>query len=52
MENFVKNNVTKDKYNMASSGFEGIVRKFTDIYVSIFQVEKKYSKKEIKFEIF
>lgn len=43
----VKNNVTKDKYNMASSGFEGIVRKFTDIYVSIFQVEKKYSKKEI-----
>ena len=43
----VKNNLTKDKYKMASSGVTGIMRKFTDIYVSIFQVEKKYSKKEI-----
>lgn len=30
-----------------NSGFEGIKRKFTDIYMSIFQIEKKYSKKEI-----
>ena len=29
------------------SGWEGIKRKFTDIYVSMFQIEKKYSKKEI-----
>lgn len=43
----VKNNLTNDKYKMASSGVNGILRKFTDIYVSIFKVEKKYSKKEI-----
>lgn len=30
-----------------ASGFEGIVRKFTDIYLSIFKIEKEYSKKEI-----
>lgn len=30
-----------------SSGFEGIKRKFTDIYMSIFQIEKNYSKQEI-----
>ncbi|MCQ2976940.1 MAG: transglycosylase domain-containing protein [archaeon] len=29
------------------SGFEGIVRKFTDIYISIFQLEKKYTKEQI-----
>lgn len=28
-------------------GWEGIKRKFTDIYVSMFQIEKQYSKKEI-----
>ncbi len=39
----VKNNYTSTK----SKGFEGIVRKFTDIYLSIFKVEKKYTKKEI-----
>ena len=39
----VKNNYT----STVSSGFEGIVRKFTDIYLSIFKVEKKYTKKEI-----
>ncbi len=39
----VKNNYTSTK----ASGFEGIVRKFTDIYMSIFKVEKKYTKKEI-----
>ena len=28
-------------------GFDGIVRKFTDIYMSIFKIEKDYSKEEI-----
>ena len=39
----VKNNYTSTE----ASGFKGIVRKFTDIYLSIFKVEKKYTKKEI-----
>ena len=39
----VKNNYT----SKVSSGFEGVKRKFTDIYMAVFQVEKKYSKKEI-----
>jgi len=39
----VKNNFT----STTSSGFEGIKRKFTDIYMAIYQVEKKYTKKEI-----
>ena len=39
----VKNNYT----STVASGFEGIVRKFTDIYLSIFKVEKQYTKKEI-----
>jgi len=30
-----------------ASGFEGIKRKFTDIYMSIFEIEKNYSKEEI-----
>ena len=30
-----------------ASGFEGIVRKFTDIYISIFQIEKNYTKEQI-----
>lgn len=42
-----KNNVTAEKYNMAASGLDGIKRKFTDIYVSIFELEKKYTKQEI-----
>lgn len=33
--------------SLEASGFEGIVRKFTDIYISIFKIEKDYSKKEI-----
>lgn len=32
---------------IASSGFKGIVRKFTDIYISIFLIEKNYTKEEI-----
>lgn len=39
----VKNHYTSTK----STGIEGIIRKFTDIYMSIFQVEKKYTKEEI-----
>lgn len=39
----VKNHFT----STTATGFEGIKRKFTDIYMSIFQVEKHYSKKEI-----
>lgn len=30
-----------------ASGIKGIVRKFTDIYLSVFKLEKKYSKQEI-----
>ena len=29
------------------SGIEGIIRKFTDIYLSVFVIEKKYTKEEI-----
>lgn len=39
-----KNDVTQDK---TSSGIKGIVRKFTDVYMSLEQIEKKYSKEEI-----
>lgn len=39
----VKNTFTSTE----ASGFEGIVRKFTDIYMSIFLVEKNYTKEEI-----
>ncbi len=30
-----------------ASGLKGIVRKFTDIYISIFQIEKNYTKEQI-----
>lgn len=39
----VKNNYTSKK----SEGMEGIKRKFTDIYMSIFKIEKTYTKQEI-----
>lgn len=40
--------VVKNRYTSTeASGFDGIVRKFTDIYISIFKLEKKYSKEEI-----
>ena len=40
--------VVKNHYtSTTSSGIEGIIRKFTDIYMAIFQVEKKYTKEEI-----
>ena len=39
----VKNNFTSKK----STGIEGIIRKFTDIYMSMFSVEKNYTKEQI-----
>jgi len=39
----IKNSFTSTQ----SSGFEGIVRKFTDIYLAVFELEKAYSKQEI-----
>jgi len=40
--------VSKNQFtSTASSGLAGIKRKFTDIYMSIFQIERKYSKQEI-----
>ncbi len=40
--------VSKNSYTSSvASGFEGIKRKFTDIYISVFQIERKYTKKEI-----
>ncbi len=39
----VKNTFTSTE----AAGWEGIVRKFTDIYMSIFLVEKNYTKEEI-----
>ena len=40
--------VSKNNYtSVEDSGFEGIVRKFTEIYISIFKLEKNYSKEEI-----
>lgn len=40
--------VSKNAYTSdVSSGFEGIKRKFTDIYLSIFKIEKTYTKKQI-----
>jgi penicillin-binding protein 1A len=38
-----KNNYTSN----VASGFEGIKRKFTDIYMSIFKIERNYTKEEI-----
>ena len=40
--------VSKNQYtSTVSSGFDGIKRKFTDIYISMFQIEPHYSKEEI-----
>ena len=40
--------VSKNNYtSVEASGFEGITRKFTDIYIAIFKLEKSYSKEEI-----
>ena len=40
--------VVKNTYtSTVDTGWEGIVRKFTDIYMSIFKVEQSYTKEEI-----
>lgn len=38
-----KKNYTNDE----ASGIEGIIRKFTDVYVSVFKIEPSYTKEEI-----
>lgn len=44
----VKNNYTAGANGkIETKGVKGIIRKFTDIYMSIFKVERKYTKKEI-----
>ena len=44
----VRNNYTvKENGTVERKGFAGILRKFTDIYMAMFKVEKKYTKKEI-----
>ena len=42
----VKNNLTK-KENVEKNMLEKIVRKFQDVYLSVFKVEKEYTKEEI-----
>lgn len=43
-----KNAFSKDENgSIASSGKEGIIRKFNDIYISVFKIEKNYTKEEI-----
>lgn len=39
----IKNSFTSSE----ASGWDGIVRKFTDIYLSVFKLEKNYTKQEI-----
>ena len=40
--------VSKNQYTSdVATGWEGIKRKFTDIYISMFQIEMNYSKEEI-----
>ncbi len=42
----VKNSFT-DKYGKLTSGKKGIIRKFEDIYLAVFRLEKDYSKEQI-----
>ena len=40
--------VSKNTYTSnEASGIEGIIRKFTDVYVSMFKIEKNYTKEQI-----
>ena len=39
-----KNNISQDN---TSRGIKGIIRKFTDVYVSLFKIEKNYTKEQI-----
>ena len=41
-----KTHYQQDKANV-TKGFAGIVRKFTDIYMAVFKIERNYSKEEI-----
>ena len=42
----VKNSFT-DKYGQKTSGVSGIIRKFEDIYLAVFRLEKDYTKEQI-----
>ena len=42
----VKNSFT-DKYGQKTSGVAGIIRKFEDVYLAVFRLEKDYSKEQI-----
>ena len=42
----VKNSFT-DKYGQKTSGMSGIIRKFEDVYLAVFRLEKDYSKEQI-----
>ena len=43
-----KNTFSRDENGkIASTGIEGIIRKFTDIYMAIFMIERNYPKEEI-----
>ena len=42
----VKNSFT-DHYGQLTSGTKGIIRKFEDIYLAVFRLEKEYSKEQI-----
>lgn len=40
--------VSKNSFTSSErSGIDGIIRKFTDIYLSVFEIEKKYTKQDI-----
>lgn len=40
--------LSKNTYTSTeASGIKGIIRKFTDVYISMFQIEKNYTKEEI-----
>ena len=40
--------ISKNVYtSKEASGFEGIIRKFTDVYMAVFKIEPSYSKEEI-----
>ena len=42
----VKNSFT-DKYGQKTSGVTGIIRKFEDVYLAVFRLEKEFSKEQI-----
>ena len=42
----VKNSFT-DKYGQKTSGVTGVIRKFEDVYLAVFRLEKEFSKEQI-----